>query len=511
MISAFANTWKVAELRERIIFTLLMIVIVRLGVHITLPGIDSTAIDKMIESTKTATDTGNGGVVGQMVNMFSGGGLQKLGIFALGIMPYISASILTQLMTAVVPKVARLAKEDGGRQKINQYTRLITILIAVVQGYLLIAQFQGDPSSGGITRIPGFGNYDPVDHGLIVPHDGFFVFVLPALLSIVAGTLLLMWIGDQMTDRGIGNGTSIIITINIISSLPAALATMWSSLLRPDLNPTGGALFILFLFVFLLVIVAAIICLTQAQRRIAIQYAKRVVGRKQFGGQTQYLPLKINYANVMPIIFATAVLGIPPFIVQQISPDFGDKLNQFLSPINPWYYLVAGGMIFFFSYFWVATMFNPSEISENLKRSGGYIPGVRPGQPTAKFLDFTMTRLTFAGAVFLVIIFCLPWFVTMAPKWTMGMQPLALNVTMFFGGTSLLIMVGVILDIMRQIETHLLQRNYDGFLRKGKIKGRYDNKGSRVASNEGGSVVYLIALAAVLFVGGVAALIIKNM
>lgn len=507
MISAFANTWKVAELRERIIFTLLMIVIVRLGVHIALPGVDTTSIAKMMDSNSTATGNDNG-IVGAMVGMFSGGGLQQLGIFALGIMPYISASILTQLMTAVVPKVARLAKEDGGRQKINQYTRFITILIALVQGYLLIKAFGGG-DEGIIRRIPGFGNYDAEVHGAIVPDAGLFTFTIPALISIVAGTLLLMWIGDQMTDRGIGNGTSIIITVNIISAGPTAIALMWTTLIGGP-NPTAGAIFILFLFLFLIFIVACIICITQAQRRVAIHYAKRVVGRKQYGGQTQYLPLKINYANVMPIIFATAVIGIPTFIVGQFNEDMGRSLSNWLSPEGIWYYVIAGTMIFFFAYFWVATMFNPSEISENLKKSGGYIPGVRPGPATAKFLDYTMTRLTFAGAVFLVIIFTLPYLVTNVPKWFMNMEPLDLTITMIFGGTSLLIMVGVILDVMRQIETHLLQRNYDGFLRKGKIKGRYDSKGARVKSNQGGSVIYLMALAAVLLVGGIAIMIVRN-
>ena len=509
MISAFANTWKVAELRERIIFTLLMIVIVRLGVHITLPGIDSSSITRMMEDTANATSAGQGGIMGSMVNMFSGGGLQKLGIFALGIMPYISASILTQLATAVVPRVSRLSKEDGGRQKINQATRLITIIIALVQGYLLVAACRG---KGELVRnLPGFFTYDYEAHGALVPNDGIFEFVIPAVMSIVAGTLLLMWIGDQMTERGIGNGTSIIITVNIISSLPAALASMWTTLLDRDGNPVGGAIFILFLFLFLIFVVAATVCITQAQRRIAIQYAKRIVGRKEMGGQTQYLPLKINYANVMPIIFATAVLGIPPFILKQFKVSWADDVSRALAMDSPWYYVIAGTMIFFFSYFWVATMFNPSEVAENLKKGGGYIPGVRPGPPTAKFLDYTMTRLTFAGAVFLVIIFTLPYFVTNAPKWTMGMPSLSFMVTMFFGGTSLLIMVGVILDIMRQVETHLLQRNYDGFLRKGKLKGRYDSKGTKVATNQGGSVVYLMALAAVLFIAGVTVFIIRNM
>ena len=260
MISAFANTWKVAELRERIIFTLLMIVIVRLGVHITLPGIDSTSITRMMEDTANATSAGQGGIMGAMVGMFSGGGLQKLGIFALGIMPYISASILTQLATAVVPRVARLAKEDGGRQKINQATRLITILIALVQGYLLVAACRG--TGEFVKNLPGFFNYDYVAHGALVPNDGIFEFVIPAVMSIVAGTLLLMWIGDQMTERGIGNGTSIIITVNIISSLPAALASMWTILLDTNGNPVGGAIFILFLFLFLTFVVAATVCIT---------------------------------------------------------------------------------------------------------------------------------------------------------------------------------------------------------------------------------------------------------
>lgn len=508
MISAFANTWKVAELRERIIFTLLMIVIVRLGVHIVLPGIDSTAIDNMVKEAAESKKSSMSGVVGAMVGMFSGGGLQQLGIFALGIMPFISASILTQLMTAVVPKFSRLSREEGGRQKISQYTRFITILIALVQGGLLIYALRGN-SADSIMHIPGFSNYDPSKHGLIVPHNGVFEFLIPAVIAIIAGTLFLMWIGDQMTDRGIGNGTSIIITVNIISILPAALANMWNQLLNGT-NPTGGAIFTLFLFLFLIFVVAAIICITQAQRRVAIQYAKRVVGRKQMGGQTQYLPLKINYANVMPIIFATAILGIPPFVLQQIGVSWADDASRMLGMDKPLYYVISGGMIFFFSYFWVATMFNPSEIAENLKKNGGYIPGVRPGPPTAKFLDYTMTRLTFAGAVFLVIIFCLPWFVTMMPEWFKIGDPLDFMVTSFFGGTSLLIMVGVILDIMRQIETHLLQRNYDGFLRKGKLKGRYNNKGGKVTASNSGSMIYLIALAAIFLVLGVTALLIRN-
>jgi len=499
MISAFANTWKVAELRERIIFILVMIVVVRLGVHITLPGIDSAVIEKFTKATAEKGGDG-GGLLDTMATIFSGGGLQQLGIFALGIMPYISASILMQLMTAVMPKLAKLSREDGGRQKINQYTRFITILIAVVQGGALARQVAYSPGS-----LPFFSGIS--EHGQLVQNPGI-MFMVVFTLSIVTGTLFLMWVGDQMTERGIGNGTSIIITVNIISSLPAALSLMWTTLVRN--GGPGGAAFVVFLFAFLIFVVAATIAITQAQRRIAIQYARRVVGRKQYGGQTQYLPLKLNYANVMPIIFATAILGIPLMLAQNmfVGQGWAVTMSNILSYDSVWYYVIAGAMIFFFSYFWVATMFQPSEISENLKRSGGYIPGIRPGQPTAKFLDFTMTRLTFAGAIFLTIIFTLPFVVSQMPKGIIG-KPLSPMVTGFFGGTSLLIMVGVILDLMRQVETHLLQRNYDGFLRKGKIKGRAERRQNMAANKSSNSILYLLVAVAILFVIGIVAMLVN--
>lgn len=492
MISAFASTWKVPELRERIIFTLLMIVIVRLGVHVTLPGVDATVIDKF-----TTWKQGEGGMsgVGVMLGMFSGGGLQQLGVFALGIMPYISASIMMQLMTAVVPKLSKLAKEDGGRQKITQYTRFITIVIALVQGYLLAISLKSPSRIPGLEQIERFGTVVP-DHG--------YLFIFMTVLTIVTGTLLLMWIGDQITERGLGNGISLIITVNIISALPGALVITWQTLVSGNDAGPGAAAFLVFLVAFLLFTIAATIAITQAQRRIVIQYAKRVMGRKQLGGQTQYLPLKVNYAGVMPIIFATAILTLPPFLLTQLaqSAPWAVRVQEWFRPDGMTYYIISGLMIFFFSYFWVATMFQPSEISENLKRSGGYIPGVRPGKPTADFLDFTMTRLTFAGAIFLTIIFVLPWIVSQMPRGIIG-KSLPLIVTSFFGGTSLLIIVGVLLDFMRQVETHLLQRNYDGFLRKGKIKGRYDrlqNTGERASSS---TMLYLLVFVAILVVAGV--------
>ncbi|HCI92907.1 MAG TPA: preprotein translocase subunit SecY [Verrucomicrobiales bacterium] len=496
MISAFASTWKVPELRERILFTLAMIVIVRLGVHVTLPGVDASVIDRFLTAKQAAGgDEGAGAAVGAMLGFFSGGGLQKMGVFALGIMPYISASIMMQLMTAVVPKLSKLAKEDGGRQKITQYTRFVTIVIALVQGYLLAISLK---NPGNIPGLGGISKY-----GEVVPgHD--FAFIAMTVLTIVTGTLLLMWIGDQITERGLGNGISLIITVNIISALPGSLVITWQTLVSGNNAGPGASAFLVFLVAFLLFVIAATIAITQAQRRIVIQYAKRVMGRKQLGGQTQYLPLKVNYAGVMPIIFATAILSLPAFILQSAFPtqEWSQKVQNALAGGELTYYLVAGVMIFFFSYFWVATMFQPSEISENLKRSGGYVPGVRPGKPTADFLDFTMTRLTFAGAIFLTIIFILPWIVSQMPRGIIGKE-LPFMVTSFFGGTSLLIIVGVLLDFMRQVETHLLQRNYDGFLRKGKIKGRYDrlqNTGER-ASNS--TMVYLLAFVAILIVIGI--------
>ena len=490
MISAFANTWKIPELRDRILFTLALIVIIRLGVHITLPGVDATVIKAYLDSVQNSDPTNPTGGITAMLQVFSGGGLQQAGIFALGIMPYISASIMVQLMTAVVPKLSRLAREDGGRQKITQYTRYITIAIALVQGFF-VAKTLTEP--GNIPYMQGIDKF-----GVLVPNPDIWWFTL-TIITIVAGTVLLMWIGDQITEKGIGNGTSIIITVNIIAALPGALIQAWNYFVKG--NSAYLSIMMVVMIALLLFVIAATIALTQAQRRIAVQYAKRVVGRKQFGGQTQYLPLKVNYAGVMPIIFATAVLSLPPMMLQWFFPDSAWAKNLYaqLSGGGTGYYILGGVGIFLFSYFWVAMMFQPSQIAEDLKRNGGYIPGVRPGKPTADFLDFTMARLTFAGAIFLAIVFVLPVGVGKA----VGLPPGSL-VLQFFGGTSLLIMVGVVLDVMRQVETQLLQKHYDGFLRKGKLKGRYD----RLANAGGGSapktaIVFLwVVIAIIIVVGG---------
>jgi preprotein translocase subunit SecY len=491
MISAFTNTWKIPELRDRILFTLALIVIVRLGVHITLPGVDGTVIKAWMDGLQANSDPTNptGGITA-LLTVFSGGGLQQAGIFALGIMPYISASIVVQLMTAIVPKLSRLAREDGGRQKITQYTRYITIGIAIVQGYF-VAKTLTSPSS--IPYMAGVEKY-----GTLVADTGWTWMTL-TVLTIVAGTVLLMWIGDQMTEKGIGNGTSIIITVNIISALPGALIQAWNFFVTGDGNQYRAIMMVVMIALLLLVI-AATISITQAQRRIAVQYAKRNVGRKQFGGQTQYLPLKVNYAGVMPIIFASAVLSLPPMMLNWFfsGQAWATKVYGELVGGGTWYYILGGVGIFLFSYFWVAMMFQPSQIAEDLKRNGGYIPGVRPGKPTADFLDFTMTRLTFAGAVFLTIIFMLP----VGVGKIVGLPPGSL-VLHFFGGTSLLIMVGVVLDVMRQVETHLLQKHYDGFLRKGKLRGRYDRLTQTGSSASRSALIYLWLIIAVLIIIGV--------
>lgn len=494
MISAFANTWKVPELRDRILFTLALIVIVRLGVHITLPGVDASVIERWMEHAQN--DDGN--AFSAMLTIFAGGGLQQAGIFALGIMPYISASIMVQLMTAVVPKLSRLSREDGGRAKITQYTRYITIAIALVQGFF-VTRTLANPET--MFYMQGIEKY-----GTLVP-DVTVMWQILTVITLVSGTLLLMWIGDQMTERGIGNGTSIIISVNIISALPGALVQTWDHFLSAENVSPFRSIMMVVLILLLVLVIAGTIAITQAQRRIAVQYAKRVVGRKQFGGQTQYLPLKVNYAGVMPIIFATAILSLPTMMISWIAQGapWAVKLQTELQTGGTWYYILGSLFIFFFSYFWVATMFQPSQISEDLKRNGGYIPGVRPGKPTAEFLDFTMTRLTFAGAIFLTIIFILPAVVGKAAQLPPGSM-----VTQFFGGTSLLILVGVVLDIMRQVETHLLQRHYDGFLRKGKLKGRYDRLAQTGNAASSTALVYLWAIIGLIVVVAAAAWIARQ-
>ena len=497
MISAFFNIRKIPELRNRVIFTLLMVVIYRIGCAIACPGVNASVL-KHYFVERVSGDSGGGAAA--LFNIFSGGALEQCAIFSLGVMPYISASIMMQLLTAVIPRLGKLAKEEGGRQKITQYTRYVTILLSIFQGWLMTKQFVNPSDS----ILPGIRD-TMARHGQLVPEAGFW-FELVCVISLTSGTMLLMWLGDQITDRGIGNGMSLIIAVGIVARLPAALVQAWKTVVPTGVGAGSVAPMKLVLMIgFLVLVIAAVICLTQAQRRVTIQYAKRVVGRKVYGGVAQYMPLKVNYAGVMPIIFGQALLIFPATMVQMISPSSptAQKIANALN--NGWpHYVLYSVLIFFFSYFWVATQFQPQQIADDLKKAGGYIPGVRPGKPTAEFLDKAMTRLTFAGAMFLLVIALLPDMLSRQA----GIPMLAAQ---FFGGTSILIVVGVVLDTMRQIETHLLQRHYDGFLRKGKLRGRFDRspeqRGEVIANT---TLVWLAVGAALLALAGVVTFLVSQ-
>lgn len=494
MISAFANTFKIPELRSRILFTLLVVVIVRLGAVITLPGVDANVLDEWYREVQQQSEDSKGlTAVLALMNVFSGGGLQNSALFALGIMPYISASIMTQLLTAVVPSLGKLAREDGGRQKISLYTRLLTIVLCLFQGWMLAKSLVTPEANPFLRDIAQTSTRE------LVPEGGMG-FILTTVIIITGGTMFLMWLGDQITERGIGNGVSIIITVNIIYALPGALFQVYNTYVASAGDNPLRSFQLVALIAFLFFVVAAVIAITQAQRRIPINYAKQVRGGKMYGGQSQHMPLKVNYAGVMPIIFAQAILMFPSQIIGWMFPNemWARNLAMTLGGGGSgWvYYGLTGLMIFFFSYFWVATMFQPNQIADDLKKNGGYIPGVRPGRATAEFLDRTMSRLTFAGAIFLTVIAVLPPILTSL----MGVPPLAAQ---FFGGTGLLIMVGVLLDVMRQVETHLIQRHYDGFLRKGRIRGRFDRPGAQGAAASNNQILWLLVIAAVLLIGGI--------
>ncbi|MDP4584300.1 MAG: preprotein translocase subunit SecY [Verrucomicrobiales bacterium] len=494
MISAFANTFKIPELRSRILFTLLVVVIVRLGAVITLPGVDANVLQDWYGQVEEQSSDSRGlTAVLALMNVFSGGGLQNSALFALGIMPYISASIMMQLLTAVVPSLGKLSREEGGRQKISLYTRVLTLVLCLFQGWML-AKSLVTPEANPFLRDIASGSTRE-----LVPDAGL-LFIIKTVIIITAGTMFLMWLGDQITERGIGNGVSIIITVNIIYALPGALFQVYNTYVASAGDNLLRPFQLVALLAFLFFVVAAVISITQAQRRVPINYAKQVRGGKMYGGQSQHMPLKVNYAGVMPIIFAQAILMFPSQIIGWTFPNevWAQNLSMTLGGGGSGivFYTLTGLMIFFFSYFWVATMFQPNQIADDLKKNGGYIPGVRPGKPTAEFLDRTMSRLTFAGAIFLTIVAILPPILTAL----MGVPPLAAQ---FFGGTGLLIMVGVLLDVMRQVETHLIQRHYDGFLRKGKIRGRYDRPGIKGAPASGNQILWLLVIVAVLVIGGI--------
>lgn len=456
MISAFINSWKIPELRQRIVFTLVVIALARLGANIPCPGVDPSQLVEHLQAAQAKV--GGAGILG-FADLLTGGGLQNCAVFALGVMPYISASIIMMLLTAVLPALERLKREgESGRAKIIQYSRYLTVAICIFQSGMLAATIQ-DPA-----RLKNFLGID----AQLVANPGWH-FVLLTIITITSGTVLLMWMGEQITARGIGNGMSLIITVGIVERFPRAIYQMVARYFigtgEGDLDFQYRLVQMLLLVAMVLVVIAGVVAMTQAQRKIPVQYAKRMMGRKMLGGGQTFMPLRVNYSGVMPIIFAQAILMLPTQLLSmsQLSPL--RRMAQWLGPGEWLHVLLYVLMIFFFSYFWVATQFNPIQIADDLKKYGGYIPGIRPGKPTAEFLDYTMTRLTLAGSVFLTAI-------ALLPEMLFTKFGVPYLIASFFGGTSLLIIVGVMLDTMRQVESHLVMRHYDGFLRSGRLRGR---------------------------------------
>ncbi len=461
MFSAFFNCWRVPELRNRIIVTIGLIFISRIGGNLPLPGIDMTVLTRFVDQL---LQNGNGAV--GLYNAFTGGAMLKGAIFALGIMPYISASIIMQLMGSVLPSLARLRQEENGHQKIAQYTRYVTIVIAIVQG-LMVTNMLSSPATVG--RALGISDFQ----GSILVCDKV-LFVGMGTLILTAGAVIMTWLGEQITQRGIGNGASILIVLGIVADMPQAVSPFITGLFGEqivdgtDANQYGVLKFVGMLALFV-VGSACLVLITQAVRKIPVQYAKRIVGRKMYGGQTTYLPMKVNYAGVMPVIFAGAILSFisMPFMwLGSTSPSLNFLIpwSARISPGADIYYILMAAFVFTFSYFWVSVMFKPIQVADDLKKNNGYIPGIRPGHHTAAYLEFVMNRLTFAGGIFLVIIAILPDVFIYELEWFPRLARVV-------GGTSGLIAVGVVLDTMRQVESLLLQRHYDGFLKKSRIGG----------------------------------------
>lgn len=434
MASKLGNITKVPELNKRIFFTLALLVVYRVGVFVPTPGINGDALASFFQAAR--------GTILDYFNMFSGGALENFSIFALGIMPYISASIILQLLTSVVPHLEKLSKEgEAGRRKITQYTRYGTVFLSIIQGFGIsvgLEQMSG-PSGAMIVMNPGWG------------------FRLMTMLTLTAGTSFIMWLGEQITERGIGNGISLIIFAGIVARLPSAINNSVS------LMKTGEISLFIFLFIIVLMIavVGVIVFAEQGQRRLPIQYPKRIVGRKVYGGQSSHLPLKINMAGVIPPIFASSILIFPATIINFTNIPFLNVISDSLNPTGLIYNLLYVAIIVFFCYFYTAIQFNPTEVADNLKKNGGFIPGMRPGKMTAEYIDRVLTRITLGGAIYLSAVCVLP-------SLLIGFY----NVPFFFGGTALLIVVGVALDTAQQIESHLLARQYDGLLKKGRVKGR---------------------------------------
>lgn len=437
LIETIKNIWKIEDLRNRLLTTFLLVLIYRFGSYIVLPGIDPNAL--------TALKTQTSGGLLALLDMFSGGAFANASVFALGIMPYISASIVIQLLTIAVPYFQKMQREgESGRRKMNQYTRYLTVAILLLQGPSYLINLSVQLAQAGSAIPSGF------------------MFTLTSTLILCGGSMFVMWLGERITDKGIGNGISFIILVGIISRFPGAIIKEFAS----RLGDAGGGL-VMFLgeLIVLLLVIAASIMLVQGTRKIPVQYAKRVVGNKQYGGVRQYIPLKINAAGVMPIIFAQAIMFIPATLAGFAhSEAMSGFVSAFMNVHGLWYNLVFGFLIVIFTYFYTAITINPTQMAEEMKRNNGFIPGIKPGKRTAEYLDLIMSRITLPGSLFLAFIAIMPAFASVV-----GINQ---SFAAFFGGTSLLILVGVVLDTLQQIESHLLMRHYDGLLKSGRIKGR---------------------------------------
>jgi len=437
VIDGIQNIFRIPELKKRLLYTFGLLAVYRVGAFIPTPGIDSQALARYFENVR--------GTILGFFNMFSGGALEQMAVFALGIMPYISASIILELLTVVVPYLEKLKKEgEQGRKKINQYTRYGTVVLSMIQGLgIAIGLEHMEVGGASIVPVPGWA------------------FRLMTMLTLTAGTTFIMWLGEQITERGVGNGISLIIFAGIVARMPVAIGRTWTQLRLGEMSP--------FLFLGILVVmvavVAAIVFMEAGHRRIPIQYAKRVVGRRMYGGQSTHLPLKINTSGVIPPIFASSIMVFPATIAQFVGGKHPggilETVVQQLSPGTLLYSVLSVLMIIFFAYFYTAIIFNPADVADNMRKYGGFVPGIRPGKKTAEYIDRTLSRLTLVGALYLSFIVILPTYLVQF-----------FHVPFFFGGTGLLIVVGVAMDTMQQVESHLVMRHYESFIKKGRIKGR---------------------------------------
>jgi preprotein translocase subunit SecY len=458
VIESFRNIFAIPDLRKRVLFTFGLLGVYRIGCHIPSPGVDPNALLDFMQSQAS-------GLLG-FVNTFTGGSLQKIAVFALGIMPYITASIILQLLTVVWPYLEKLSKEgELGRRKITQWTRYGTVLISIIQGTGIAIWLERMSAPGGAALVPNPG----------------WGFRMLTVLTLTTGTAFIMWLGEQISERGIGNGISLIIFAGIVVGLVPAVGTTIDLMQKGNLSPVV----LIPLLVFMVLVVAFIVYMERAQRRIPVQYAKRVVGRKVYGGQSTYLPLRVNTGGVIPVIFASSVVTVPTVISNMIQNEGVQRIANYLSYGQPIYYLLQVLAIVFFSYFYVSIIFNPTDLADNMRKYGGFIPGIRPGKRTAEYIDRILTRLNLVGALYLSAVTVLPEFLLTGfhvagipllgpriagffPNWfTEGM-----GIQFYFGGTSLLIVVGVAMDTIQQVESQLVMRNYEGFMKRGRIRGR---------------------------------------